>query len=198
MSSVANPMALFDEAWARAVKTAPAEPADLAAAMTLATADGAGRPSARVVLLRGVDEEGFLFYTNYASRKARELGINPHASLCLHWFWLEEQVRVEGAVVRATREESDAYFQSRPRESRVGAWASRQSQPLETRAQLEEDYRAFDQQFGDGPVPRPEFWGGFRLIPDRIEFWKAGAARLHDRVVYARLVDGWHVERLYP
>ncbi len=192
-----DPMLRFREAWDRAAQLAPPLPADHSAA-TLATADGAGRPSARVVLVRAVDAEGLVFFTNYASRKARELTLNPHAALCFHWHWLEEQVRVEGRVVRASREESDAYFRTRPRDSQLGAWASQQSQPLATRDELEQRLAAFTADFEGRDVPRPEYWGGFRLIPDLFEFWKAGGARLHDRTRYARLAEGWVVDKLYP
>ena len=197
MADVALPFRRFRDLWERAARSAPPPPADHHAA-TLATADPNGRPSARIVLVRGVDDEGFLFYTNYTSRKARELALNPRAALCFYWHWLEEQVRVEGAAVRATREESDAYFASRPRGSQVGAWASQQSQPLGAREELEARVAEIERQFEGRDVPRPEFWGGFRLIPDRVEFWKAAESRLHDRVLYARTHEGWTETRLYP
>ena len=191
------PMLRFRETLERAARLAPPPPADHSA-VTLATADAAGRPSARVVLVRAFDDEGIVFYTNYASRKAREIALNPHAALCFYWHWLEEQVRVEGAVVRASREESDAYFSSRPRDSQLGAWASQQSQPLPTRDELEQRLESVRSEFEGRNVPRPEFWGGFRLIPDRFEFWKAGHARLHERTRYALVPDGWVVDHLYP
>ena len=140
-----------------------------------------GRPSVRMVLLRGADERGFVFHTNYTSRKARELAENPHAALCVHWHAIEEQIRIEGAVERLDGAESDAYFASRPRGSQLGAWASRQSAPLPSRETLEEEYRAIEQRFQGSTVPRPPFWGGFRLIPARIEFWFGRADRLHER-----------------
>jgi pyridoxamine 5'-phosphate oxidase len=196
MTDLQPPFSLFRDVWARAERAAPAG-ADHCVTV-LATADGAGRPSARVVLLRGFDEEGFVFYTNYASRKALQLEASPRAALCFYWHWLEEQVRVEGDVVRVTREESDAYFASRPRGSQIGAWASKQSQPLTSRSELEARYHELSRQFADGPVPRPEFWGGYRLFPDRIEFWKAGEFRLHDRLAFSRTADGWVESRLYP
>lgn len=168
------------------------------APVTLATATPDGRPSARMVLLRGVDDRGFVFYTNYTSRKARDLDANPHAALCVHWPTLDEQIRIEGRVERASDEESDAYFAGRPRGSQLGAWASAQSQVLAARQQLEEEYRKVEARFADSTVPRPPFWGGFRIVPTRIEFWYGRADRLHDRVVYTRDGDGWKIERLYP
>jgi pyridoxamine 5'-phosphate oxidase len=189
----ANPITEFLNAIQRAgahqIDTAP---------VTLATATADGRPSARMVLLRGVDDRGFVFYTNYTSRKARELDANPHAALCLHWPTLDEQIRVEGRVERTTDDESDAYFTTRPRGSQLGAWASAQSQALTAREKLEEEYRAVEARFADGTVPRPPFWGGFRIVPSRIEFWYGRPDRLHDRLVYTRDGEGWTIERLYP
>lgn len=193
----ADPIAAFHAAFARAAATAPPPPADHTAA-ALATADAAGRPSVRMVLVRHVDHTGFLFYTNYGSRKARELEVNPRAALCFFWHWLEEQVRVEGRVERATTEESETYFATRPRGSQLAAWASRQSAELASRAELEAQYRAIEARFADQPVPRPPFWGGFRLVPDEIEFWRAGPYRLHDRLRYRRGGNGWKAVRLYP
>jgi pyridoxamine 5'-phosphate oxidase len=191
--SSANPITEFlnaiERAAARQVDTAPA---------ALATADAKGRPSVRMVLLRGVDERGFVFHTNYSSRKARELTENPRAALCFHWPTLEEQVRIEGQVERLPPGESDAYFASRPRGSQLGAWASDQSAVLSSRETLEEAYREIERRFADGPVPRPPFWGGFRLVPERIEFWFGRPDRLHDRILYNRTADGWTIERLYP
>ena len=169
------------------------------APVALATADAQGRPSVRMVLLRGVDRRGFVFHTNYNSRKGRELEANPHAALCFHWVALDEQIRVEGRVERLPAEESDAYFDSRPRGSQLGAWASDQSAVLPSRETLEEQYRETERRFeGQPTVPRPAFWGGFRLIPHSIEFWYGRPDRLHDRVVYSREEDAWHIERLYP
>jgi pyridoxamine 5'-phosphate oxidase len=189
----ADPLAEFSIAVARAagrgVDTAP---------VALATADREGHPSVRMVLLRGADARGFVFHTNYTSRKARELAENPHAAICVHWPAIEEQIRIEGTVERLDEAESDAYFATRPRGSRLGAWASRQSATLDARETLEAEYRAIEQRFSGGEVPRPPFWGGFRLIPARIEFWYGRTDRLHDRVLYVRDGDAWRVERLYP
>ncbi len=191
--SSANPIVEFLSAIERAtshqVDTAP---------VALATADAQGRPSVRMVLLRGADDRGFVFHTNYTSRKGRELMENPHAALCFHWPALDEQIRIEGTVVKLQDEESDAYFASRPRGSQLGAWASKQSEVLPTREALEEEYRDTERRFEGQPVPRPPFWGGFRLIPSRIEFWYGRPDRLHDRLVYTRTSDGWTIERLYP
>ena len=168
-------------------------------AMSLATATRDGRPSVRVVYLRGADERGFLFYSNYDSRKGHELADNPHAAAVLYWKEFERQVRIEGTVIHASDEESDAYFAGRPRESCIGAWASSQSQPLADRATLERLTAEFEAKFAGGPIPRPPNWGGFRLIPDSVEFWQGGVARLHDRLIYRRQADGmWRIERLFP
>jgi len=167
-------------------------------AMVLATASPAGRPSARIVLLRGYDERGFVFFTNYESRKGRELEANPHAALVFHWHDLERQIRVEGPVARIRVEESDAYFQSRPAGSRLGAWASRQSEVIADREILEARIRALEQQYADGQIPRPEHWGGYRVVPTVLEFWQGRPSRLHDRLRYTRSEGGWLIERLAP
>jgi pyridoxamine 5'-phosphate oxidase len=180
-----------------AVERARAHQVDTAP-VTLATADARGRPSARMVLLRGADQRGFAFFTNYNSRKGRELHENPFAALCIHWVALDEQIRIEGAVERLPDEESDAYFASRPRGSQLGAWASDQSQPLSAREVLEENYRAIERRFEGQDVLRPPFWGGFRLLPSRIEFWYGRPDRLHDRVLYTRDGTQWRIERLNP
>lgn len=167
-------------------------------AVCLATATDAGAPSARMMLLKGVDQRGFVFFTNYDSRKGDELAANPRAALVFHWAILERQVRVEGRVERIAEEESEAYFRSRPRGSRIGAWASRQSAPLAERAELERQVREIEGRYPGEDVPLPPFWGGFRLAPERIEFWQGRIDRLHDRLRYTRSDDAWIVERLYP
>ncbi len=168
-------------------------------AMTLATADGAGRPSARVVLLKGVDARGFVFYTHYASRKGRELRENPRAALVFYWAALDRQVRVEGTVEATSRAESEAYFASRPLGSRLGAWASPQSRPISGREEIERLWNAAGERFPDGQVPLPDDWGGFRVRPETIEFWQGRPSRLHDRLLYSLLPEGgWKIERLAP
>jgi pyridoxamine 5'-phosphate oxidase len=166
-------------------------------AMTLATADAAGRPSARVVLLKGVDAGGFVFYTNYESRKARELAVNPYASLVFLWTPMERQVRIEGVVEKVSDAESDEYFDSRPLGSRLGAWASPQSQPLPSRLALAAKVAAIMLRYGTAP-PRPAHWGGYRVRPDAIEFWQGRPDRLHDRLLYVKQDTGWKIERLAP
>jgi len=167
-------------------------------AMTLATATPDGKPSARMVLFKGLDDRGFRFFTNYESRKGLELDENPHAALVFHWAVLHRQVRIEGNVERLTKEESEAYFKTRPRGSRIGAWASRQSRRLEKRKDLEDAARALGDEYAHRDVPLPPFWGGFRVIPNQIEFWQGRAGRLHDRIRFNRIESGWESERLYP
>ena len=165
---------------------------------TLATSDQNARPSARSVLLKKVDDRGFVFYTNRNSRKAQEINANPRAALCIYWPWLDTQVRVEGAVESLTDRESDAYFASRPRGSQLGAWTSKQSQPLASRRELLTRYLKMKKRFFNKPVPRPEFWGGYRIVPDRMEIWHNKLNRLHDRFAYQRSGDSWIMSRLYP
>lgn len=175
-----------------------AEPMDVNAA-TLATADKEGRPSARIVLLKGVDERGFVFFTNYGSRKGRELIENPNAAMVFYWPDQERQVCVAGAATQLDRPEVEAYFNSRPRGSRLAAWASRQSEVIENRQVLEKRWKELEQQHPDNAIPTPPFWGGFVLRPVRIEFWQGRPSRLHDRFCYTRQSDGtWRIDRLSP
>jgi pyridoxamine 5'-phosphate oxidase len=167
-------------------------------AMTLATADMDGRPSARVVLLQSIDARGVVFFTNRTSRKGRELARNPYASAVLHWWELGRQVRIEGAAEETTDEESTAYWITRPRGSRIAAWASAQSRPLTGRAELDASVADAEARFAGGEVPLPPFWGGYRLVPDRMELWAHRDDRLHDRVLYLRDEGGWRLERLAP
>lgn len=167
-------------------------------AVALATATSDGVPSARMVLLKHADPRGFVFFTNYGSQKARELDANPRAALCFHWAVLQRQVRVTGRVARVSAEESAAYFATRARSSRVGAWASRQSQDLAGRGELEQRIREVEAEFAGDDVLRPPFWGGYRLDPEQIEFWQGRANRLHDRLVFSRAEGGWTTRRLYP
>jgi pyridoxamine 5'-phosphate oxidase len=167
-------------------------------AMTLATASREGRPSARTVLLKGVDGRGFVFYSHYASRKGRELEANPNATLVFPWLALERQVIVEGAVTKIAREESEAYFHSRPRGSQLGAWVSQQSAIITNRAVLDDAFKAVEKQYAGQEVPMPPHWGGWRLVPELVEFWQGRRSRLHDRLRYRRTKDAWTVERLAP
>ena len=189
-----DPVVRFHELFERAQREEKSD----ATAIALATADAAGRPSLRMVLLKEVDQRGFVFFTNYKSRKARELDARPSAALCLHWPALAVQVRVEGSVEKLTAEESDAYFVSRTRYSQVGAWASDQSAPLAGRAWLLARFLRQTLRFAGRAVPRPPHWGGYRVIPERIEFWYNQVYRLHDRILYERGAGGWRARRLYP
>lgn len=167
-------------------------------AMSLATVGADGRPSTRMVLLKEADQRGFVFYTNMESRKAREMTENRFAALLFHWKSLQRQVRIEGAIEEISAEEADAYFASRTRGAQIGAWASTQSRPMESRFELEKRVAQFTAKFGLGRIERPPFWSGFRVVPDRFEFWTEGSFRLHDRLVYIPDGDGWRTERLFP
>ena len=186
-------MALFAALFERAGREC-AEPD----AMVLSTVDPEGRPSARYVLLKGVDERGFVFYTNLGSRKARALAAHPHAALTFYWPPLEKQVRVEGDVERVSDAEADAYFGTRPRESQIGAWASKQSASLASPASLDERIRTVRERFEGAPVPRPPFWSGFRVVARSIEFWTRDPARLHERVLFQRSNGQWERSLLFP
>jgi pyridoxamine 5'-phosphate oxidase len=192
--SAADPFALFASWFAEARASEPND----SNAMALATADAAGRPSARMVLLKGHDARGFVFYTNLESRKATDLVANPHAALLFHWKSLRRQVRIEGLISRVTDGEGDSYFTTRSRDSQLGAWASDQSRPLDSRATFEARYEDMRTRFANGAVPRPPHWSGFRVVPDRIEFWTDREHRLHERRLFVREGNGWSEGLLYP
>ncbi|QKZ03419.1 MULTISPECIES: pyridoxamine 5'-phosphate oxidase [Pseudomonas] len=191
-----EPFALFTRWFEEAVKTE--QPPVEANAMTLATVDGEGRPHCRVLLLKALDAQGFTFFTNYESDKGRHLLANPFAAMTFFWPTLERQVRIEGRVSKVSHEESDAYFQVRPLGSRLGAWASPQSRVIADRAELEGLLKATEQRFSDGQPHCPEHWGGYRLVPERIEFWQGRSSRLHDRLNYRLIDQAWQRERLAP
>jgi len=171
----------------------------LAETMTLATASRDGAPSVRAVLLKGADRRGFVFYTNFESRKAEELFANPRAALCFHWKSLQRQVRIEGVVSVVSDDEAEAYFASRPRDSQIGAWASDQSRPVSDRSELERRFSSFSRQYTEcAVVPRPAYWSGFRVVPERVEFWQERPFRLHDRVLFTRAGERWRKQRLFP
>ena len=188
-----NPLPLFKLWFDQAVRAECPEPNS----MTLATADKAGNPSARIVLLKGADENGFSFFTNYESQKGQDLAVRPQAALLFHWHELERQIRIQGVVERVSAAESDEYFHSRPFASRIGAWASPQSSAIPNREFLEEAEKRFKVEFGDTP-PRPEHWGGYRLRPTEMEFWQGRPSRLHDRIHYKSDGSTWKVSRLAP
>jgi pyridoxamine 5'-phosphate oxidase len=191
----ADPFVQFDHWWDDAVKSE----LDEANAMTLATASAAGIPAARIVLLKSVTENGFVFFTNYNSHKGKELEENPHACLVFFWKELERQVRISGRVEKISTGESDAYFNSRPAGSRIGAWASPQSSVIASREIIEAKIEKYKKQFGDNDIVRPEHWGGYMVIPTMIEFWQGRPNRLHDRILYSKqAAGGWKIERLAP
>ena len=195
--ALTDPIELFKDAFARAQRTDRAvlpEPS----AMSLATVGEGGSPSLRIVLLKGVDANGFVFYTNLESRKGRDLRARPRAAICFYWSALDLQVRAEGAVAVVSDEEADEYFASRPRGSQIGAWASRQSAVLDPPEELADRFARYEKEFEGRDVPRPPFWSGFRIQPEMIEFWRNRANRLHDRTRYTREGAGWKVETLYP
>lgn len=192
-----DPFTLFNDWLAEAEKSEPNDPN----AVALATANAEGQPSVRMVLLKSVDQDGFVFYTNLESNKGHDLAENPKAALLFHWKSLRRQIRVEGSVTPVDATQADAYFQSRDRQSRIGAWASQQSRPLESRFALEKSVAANAAKYAIGDIPRPDHWSGFRISPDRIEFWKDGAFRLHDRHVFKKEdsnASNWQCQRLYP
>lgn len=193
-NSVANPHQLFRQWYQEAEANEPG----FADAMALATADAQGHPSVRMVLLKRADENGFVFYTNCESRKGAQIAENAEVALCFYWHAIERQVRIEGTAERVPDDEADAYFASRDRDSQVGAWASLQSQPLDSREALMERVAEFDEKYKGGDVPRPPHWSGYRVAPNRMEFWQQGEHRLHDRFCFERDGDGWTVTRLFP
>ncbi len=189
-----EPFARFADWYRQAIESEASEPN----AMALATIAGDGQPSLRMVLLKEADERGFVFYTNFESRKGMQILETRRAALCLHWKSLRRQVRIEGMVENVGDDEADAYFASRDRSSQIGAWASKQSRKLESRFELEKQVALHAAKFGLGAVPRPPYWSGFRVVPELIEFWENRPFRLHDRLVYHRAGDGWNTEKLYP
>jgi pyridoxamine 5'-phosphate oxidase len=192
-----DPIVRFQALLARATQL-PREQLPEPTAFALGTVDGDGQPSVRIVLLKDVDQRGFVFYTNFESQKGRELIASPRAALCFHWQQFEEQVRIQGRAEPVSDAEADEYFASRPRGSQIGAWASTQSQPMRSATDLDARVQEMEQRFAGRPVPRPPHWSGFRVVPERIEFWKGKPSRLHVRHLYVRRGTGWTVQLLYP
>lgn len=191
---VKDPVQQFSKWWEEAINSG----IDEVNAMTLATADATGKPSARIVLLKGMDENGFVFFTNYNSHKGEDIAANPFASLVFFWKELERQVRIEGTISKVSAEESDAYFNSRPAGSRIGAWASPQSKIIASRQVIEKKVQELEKDFDGKTIERPQHWGGYVVMPQVIEFWQGRPSRLHDRIRYTKVENGWKIERLAP
>ena len=189
-----NPFIQFEKWFKEAVDAKVNEPN----AMSLATVDGDNKPSSRIVLLRNFNEQGFVFYTNYNSRKGEEIVKNPNAALLFFWPELERQVRIEGVLVKQTKEESDIYFSSRPQASKLGAWTSAQSKVIANRKVLDDEYKILSEKYTSTTVPRPDYWGGYILVPNTIEFWQGRPSRLHDRLLFTNVNNNWKIERLAP
>lgn len=189
-----DPIVLFRDWYQEAIDAGITDPS----IMTLATVDGEGNPAARIVLLKSFDENGFVFYTNYQSRKGMDLEKNPRAALVLHWRETGHQVRIEGITEKVTASASDRYFESRPRGSQLGAWASEQSRQIQSKAHLDESLKRWESEFRDQPVPRPPYWGGYRVIPDKIEFWSERENRMHERMLFEKTEQGWVFRKLAP
>lgn len=194
-SVCSDPITMFDQWFKDAQSIGTIEPN----IFTLATADKDGVPNARVLLLKGYDQSGFVFFTNYNSRKSQEIGENPHVAMVFLWIQQERQVRVTGKIEKVSKDESEEYFHSRPRESQIGAWVSNQSSTIDSRDVLDEKQKQLEEIYSEGKeIPLPEHWGGFRIIPDKIEFWQGRANRLHDRILYAKIGAEWNISRLAP